>query len=112
MADPLMDVRNLGVAVKVNADHGVQKSVETRLFCNIDNCGLDVDLCSDGRHTVQEAVCPVHGKVGFFPSHAAFREFTRFMANGVLEADGHEPLTNQTRYVHLDEQPDPNDLVN
>ena len=111
MSQSLMDVRNLDVDVKVDLVDGVQRSVETRLFCKIDNCGRDVDLCSDGRHTLQEAVCPVHGKVGFFPSHAAFREFTRFMANGILEADGHEPLTNKSRYVHIDDQPDPNVLM-
>jgi hypothetical protein len=101
MAESFTDVSNLDVDVKVNFEHGLQTTVETRLYCNIANCREDIDLSSDGPHSVHDAICPVHGSVGTFQSYAAFQEFMRFVANGILEAGGHAPLTSGTRYAHV-----------
>jgi hypothetical protein len=106
MAEPFTEVSNIGIEVKVNVEDGIQTTVETRLYCKIANCLEDVDLYSDDSHSVHEAICPVHGRVGSFPTYAAFSEFTKFVANGILEAGGYALLTGRTRYVHVDEQPE------
>jgi hypothetical protein len=103
MAESFTDVSNLDVDVRINFEEGVQTTVVTRLHCTIANCLEDIDLCSNGSQSIHEAICPIHGKVGSFPNYAAFQEFMRFVANGILEAGGHAPLTNRTKYVHLDD---------
>jgi len=103
MAESFTDVSNLNVDVKVNFEHGIQTTVETRLYCNIANCREDIDLSSDGPHSIHDAICPVHGSVGTFQSYAAFQEYTKFVANGILEIGGYAALTDGTKYVHLDD---------
>ena len=108
MADPLIDVRNIDVAVKLSVEQSGENTVEARLYCMTDNCFKDIDLYSAGRHTEQEVVCPVHGKVGFFPNHAAFLEFTRFVANATLKAGGHALLRDTARAVHVEDRAESN----
>jgi hypothetical protein len=103
MDESFTDVSNLDVDVRINFEQGVQTTVETRLHCKIANCLKDIDLCSDGRHAVHEAMCPVHGKVGSFRNYAVFQEFTKFMANAVLEAGGYAPIADRTRFIHVDD---------
>jgi len=104
MAESFTDVSNLDVDVTINFEQGVQTTVETRLRCKIANCLKDIDLCSDGLHAEHAAICPVHGKVGSFQNYAVFQEFTKFMANAVLEAGGYAPITNSTQYIHVDDE--------
>jgi hypothetical protein len=103
MAKSLTDVSNLDVDVKINFEQGIQTTVDTRLHCKIANCLKDIDLCSDGFHSIHEAICPVHGKVGSFPNYAVFQEFTKFVANAVLKAGGYAPLTSTTEYIHVED---------
>jgi hypothetical protein len=103
MADSSTDVSNLDIEIRINFEGGIQTTVVTRLYCTIANCLKDIDLSSDGRHSLHEAICPVHGKVGSFKNYAVFQEFTKFVANAALNAGGYAPLTSKTKYVHLDD---------
>jgi hypothetical protein len=103
MVESLTDVSNLDVDVRINFEQGIQTTVETRLHCKVANCLKDIDLCSNGLHSIHEAICPAHGKVGSFQNYAVFQEFTKFVANAVLEVGGYAPITSRTEYVHLED---------
>jgi len=105
--DFFAELRNL-VQVKVNVEDGVQQTVETTFVCKvIQNCGKRVDLYSDGPNTAQNVVCPEHGKICTFPNYAAFRETMKLLVNKILAANGHDLLSDATKYVHVDDNPDP-----
>ena len=78
---------NLEIDVKINSDDG---SFQTDLLCDLNHCGKNVSIFSDGPKTIQNVRCVDHGLLTSFPDQTALREFVRFIANKILTINGQE----------------------
>jgi hypothetical protein len=92
---------NLEIEVTANQDDG---TFQTDLLCDLNHCGKNVSIFSDGPRTTQNVRCAEHGLLTSFPNQAAFREFVRFIANKILTKTGHE-LINPGGYMHSGRKP-------
>src|SRR6266581_2389158 len=95
---------NLEIEVKVNQD---DDTFQTNLFCDLNQCGRDVMIVSDGPKTAQNVRCAEHGLLTSFPDQAAFREFVRFFANKILKVNGHELIEPGAMSIVGDNQTPP-----
>jgi hypothetical protein len=71
------------------------ETFETNLHCSRNHCGKTVSIDSDGPKTIQSVSCPRHGFLVSFPDQRALGEFTRFLANKILAANGHELIEEE-----------------
>ncbi len=99
---------NLEIEVTANQDDG---TFQTDLFCDLNHCGKNVSIFSDGPRTTQNVRCAEHGLLTSFPNQAAFREFVRFVANKILTKTGHE-LINPGATCILGENQTPPESMN
>lgn len=109
MDSALPDIQNLGIEMKVtvNNETGLQESVLSTLICKVGDCGKYIELYSDSPESVHTVVCPIHGKVGSFPTFAVYRETVKILANKILEAKGHDLISDKTKYIAVDGEGDP-----
>lgn len=98
--DLVRDAQKIKIDVKVNYENGVQTTVENRFCCNVANCGQTIAIYTDGPETIHNFVCPMHGKVASFSSYAAFLEATKIAVNKVLDARGHDLITDDSDHYH------------
>ncbi len=78
---------HLEIEVKLDQNDG---TFQTNLFCDLNHCGRDVNIFSDGPKTTQNLRCAEHGLLTSFPNRIAFREFVRFFANKILKINQRE----------------------
>ena len=78
---------NIEIEVTVNQE---DDTFQTNLFCDLNQCGRDVIIVSNGPKTPQDVRCVEHGLLTCFPDQTAFREFVRFFANKILTVRGQE----------------------
>ena len=97
---------NLRIVVKVNTEGGKQ-TVQTEFVCDKAKCGREIEVRSDGKNTIHNVLCPVHGLLTSFPNEAALRKFTMDAANKILAAKGHDLISEKTSYAPIDDNPDP-----
>jgi hypothetical protein len=64
-------------------------------------------MYADSEDDVQSVVCPVHGKIGSFPTYAVYVESVRMAANKILAAKGHALLSEKTKVFPVDDKADP-----
>jgi len=98
---------NLEIEVKVNQE---DDTFQTNLFCDLNQCGRDVTIVSDGPKTVQNVRCAEHGLLTSFPDQTAFREFVRFFANKILTVRGHELIEPEATCILGDDQTAPESM--
>lgn len=104
-----LEVQNLRIDVKVtvNNETGTQDNVQTTFFCNIRDCGHSVEMYADSQDTAHSVICPVHGKIGSFPTYAVYLESVRIAANRILAANGHDLISEKTKFFSIDDKADP-----
>jgi hypothetical protein len=98
---------NLEIEVQFNQDDG---TFQTNLFCDLNRCGRDVTIVSNGPKTPQNVRCVVHGLLTCFPDQTAFREFVRFFANKILTVRGHELIEPEATCILGDNQDAPESM--
>jgi len=98
---------NLEIEVKINQHDG---TFQTDLFCDLNQCGKNVTIVSDGPKTTQNVLCTEHGLLTCFPDQTAFREFVRFFANKILKVNGHELIEPGAMSIVGDNQTPPESM--
>jgi|SRR6266511_3174140 len=98
---------NLEIKVRANPDDG---TFSTDLFCDLNHCGKNVTIFSDGPKTTQNVRCVEHGLLTSFPNQSAFREFVRFFANEILKVNGHELIEPGAMCIVGDNQTSPESM--
>ncbi len=98
---------NIEIEVTVNQE---DDTFQTNLFCDLNQCGRDVTIVSDGPKTAQNVRCAEHGLLTSFPDQTAFREFVRFFANKILTVRGLELIEPGATCILGDDPTDPESM--
>lgn len=106
----LMQLQFVGIQVTVNETDGEQDSVLTQLYCNIGGCRRNVDAYFDSEDEVHTLACPVHGGLATFPSRKVLDSTIRLAANKILEANGHQTITDSTKSQRVEINGDPRSM--
>jgi hypothetical protein len=94
--------------VKILVAHdAVNNTTQTDLLCNVNNCGKQPNIVSNGSKTIHQVVCPEHGILSQFSNKDAFREAFRLDANPILESKGLPSIEPGTFSVTGDELKSP-----
>lgn len=59
-----------------------------RVSCQKDNCGLDIQLVSEGKEAPVRVECPTHGELAVFKDFAEYAETLKFTINENNDAHG------------------------
>ena len=95
---------NLEIEVTVDQNDGM---FQADLFCDLNHCGKDVTIFSNGPKTTQNLRCLEHGLLASFPDQIAFQEFVRFLANKLLQAKGHELIEREAMCIVGEDETSP-----
>ena len=91
---------NVKILVSYDAEND---TTQTDLRCNVNNCGKQPSIVSNGPKTVHQIVCVEHGVLSQFSDQNSFREAFRLEANPVLVSKGYPPIDAYTFSVVGDE---------
>ena len=83
---------NMAIEVTVRVEGGVQQEVETRPVCA--QCRQTLEIWEDGPKKPHVLTCPKHGRIATFSSEAAYHQAVKVITNRVLEAKGHELISD------------------
>ena len=82
-------------------------TTQTDLRCNVNNCGKQPTIVSNGPKTLQQVVCSEHGVLSEFPDQGCFREAFRLEANPVLVSKGYPAIEPDTFSISGDDRKPP-----
>jgi hypothetical protein len=93
----------LGNAKILVAYDAQNDTTQTDLRCNVNNCGKQPTIVSNGPKTIHQIVCVEHGVLSQFSDQDSFLETFRLEANRVLVSNGYPPIEADTYSVSGDE---------